>query len=264
MCDQTRNNWQNDSRLDPNRASIEARLSLGKILTITFSCLLAMFLAVGCATTKVTEREQVVTGELPRPETIWVYNFSATPADLPIKTSLDREYFSKNESQTPEQIAEGRKLGVEIEKELIYQIGEMGMHAEHAVAGTNPAVNDIVIQGYLLSYNEGNEEKRVAIGLGSGASDLKVAVEGLQMTPDGLRLLGSGSTDAEGNKTPGGAVGLATLIATHNPAGLIISTGLKIYDEKSGSGKVEGRAKQTAKEIADQMKKRFEEQGWIK
>jgi hypothetical protein len=91
-----------------------------------------------------------------------------------------------------------------------------------------------------------------------------VAVEGLQMTPQGLRLLGSGSTNAEGNKTPGGVVGLATLIATHNPAGLIISTGMKVYDEKSGSGKVEGRAKQTAKEIADILKKRFEEQGWIK
>jgi len=90
-----------------------------------------------------------------------------------------------------------------------------------------------------------------------------VAVEGLQMTTEGLRLLGSGSTDAEGNKTPGGAVGLATLIATHNPAGLIISTGMKVYDEKSGAGKVEGRAKQTAKEIADILKKRFEEEGWL-
>lgn len=83
------------------------------------------------------------------------------------------------------------------------------------------------------------------------------------MTAQGLRLLGSGSTDATGNKTPGAVVGLATLIATHNPVGLIVSTGMKVYDEKSGSGKVEGRAKQTAKEISDQLKKRFEEQGWL-
>jgi hypothetical protein len=226
--------------------------------------LVALLVLAGCAKTTVTDREQVVTGKLPRPETIWVYDFAATPADLPVKTSLDKEYFSGSEPQTPEQIAEGRKLGKAIETELVDLIREMGISAEHAMAGSTQQVNDIVLQGYILSYDEGSEKKRIGIGLGSGASDLKVAVEGLQMTAKGLRLIGSGSMDAEGNKTPGGAVGLATLIATHNPAGLIISTGMKVYDEKSGAGKVEGRAKQTAKEIADILKKRFEEQGWLK
>lgn len=226
--------------------------------------LITSIMLAGCASTKVTDHEQVVTGKLPRPNTIWVYDFTATPADLPLHTSLDKEYFSANEPQTPEQIAEGKKLGAEIERELVYLIGEMGISSNHAMTGTKPAINDIVIQGYILSYNEGSEKKRVALGLGAGASDLKVAVEGLQMTAQGLRLLGSGSTDAEGNKTPGGVVGLATMIATHNPAGLIISTGMKVYDEESGKGKVEGRAKQTAQEIADILKKRFQEQGWIK
>jgi hypothetical protein len=53
------------------------------------------------------------------------------------------------------------------------------------------------------------------------------------------------------------------LLATHNPAGLIISTGMKVYGEKSGMSKIEGRADHTAKEIADILKKRFQEQGWI-
>jgi len=225
--------------------------------------LITLVTLAGCAKTTVTDREQVVTGKLPRPETIWVYDFAVTPADLPFKTSLDKEYFSGNEPQTPGQIAEAKKLGIEIETELVYLIREMGVHAEHAMQGTNPAVNDIVLQGYILSYNEGSEKERVVLGLGAGNSDLKVAVEGLQMTAGGLRLLGSGSTDAEGNKTPGAAVGLATLIATHNPAGLIISTGMKVYDEKSGKGEVGGRAKQTAKEIAEILKKRFTEQGWV-
>jgi hypothetical protein len=34
--------------------------------------------------------------------------------------------------------------------------------------------------------------------------------------------------------------------------------------EKSGKGKIEGRADQTAKEIADVIKKRSQDQGWIK
>ena len=57
--------------------------------------------------------------------------------------------------------------------------------------------------------------------------------------------------------------GFAGLIATGNPAGLIVSTGMKVYGEASGSSKLEGRAEAMAKEIADQIKPRFQQQGWI-
>ena len=61
----------------------------------------------------------------------------------------------------------------------------------------------------------------------------------------------------------GAAVGAATFIATANPAGLIVSSGMKVYGEVSGSSKIEGRAKKSAEEIADVLKRRFKEQGWI-
>ena len=51
--------------------------------------------------------------------------------------------------------------------------------------------------------------------------------------------------------------------ATANPIGLIVVSGTKIYGEVSGSSKVQGRAKKTADEIAEQLRIRFQEQGWI-
>ncbi len=139
----------------------------------------------------------------------------------------------------------------------------MGMPAELASPGIQPQLNDIVIRGYLLSIKEGSVAKRVAIGFGSGASELRTMVEGFQMTAQGLRKIGTGTVDAGGNKTPGAALGLATFLATANPAGLIISSGAKVYGEASGNSTVEGRAKGTAKEIADVLKQRFQQQGWI-
>jgi len=62
---------------------------------------------------------------------------------------------------------------------------------------------------------------------------------------------------------PGGALGVIGLIATANPAGLIVSGGMKAYGEYSGSAKIEGRAKATAKEIAEKIKPKFQQQGWI-
>ena len=58
-------------------------------------------------------------------------------------------------------------------------------------------------------------------------------------------------------------MGVAGLIATGNPAGLIVSTGMKLYGEESGKSTIEGRADATAKEIAAQIKPRFQQQGWI-
>jgi Domain of unknown function (DUF4410) len=232
-------------------------------MVILISCLFALVLAAGCASTEVTGQEQLVTGQLPRPANIWVYDFAATADDLPAESVLAGQPDLDTTPQTAEQIAEGRKLGDQIASELVGQIRDMGLPAVQASAGTKPQINDLVIRGYLLSIQEGSAAKRVAIGFGSGASELKTAVEGFQMTAQGLRKLGTGTVEAGGSKSPGAALGLVGLIATANPAGLIVSSGVKVYGEESGSSKVEGRAKATAKEIADALKKRFQQEGWI-
>jgi Domain of unknown function (DUF4410) len=225
--------------------------------------LFVLLFAAGCASTKVTNRQQFVSGPLPRPDTILVYDFAATPSDIPPYSALAGQPDLYSTPQTPQQIADGRRLGHQIATQLVDQIRAMGMWAVPASIGFQPRVNDLVIRGYLVSINEGSAAKRVAIGFGSGASQLETAVEGFQMTPRGLIRLGSATVNAGGSKTPGAALGVATFVATANPAGLIISSGMKVYGEASGSSKVEGRAKATAKEIATELKKRFKQQGWI-
>jgi hypothetical protein len=192
-----------------------------------------------------------------------VYDFAASPADVPNDAWLSDQYADHTTPQTPEEIASGKKLGADMASQLIDDIGGMGLPAEKAVAGTVPQINDLVLRGYLISIKEGSTAKRVAIGFGSGASELRTAVEGYHMTAQGLSRIGAGTVDSGGSKTPGAALGLAAFIATANPAGLIVSTGMKVYGEASGSSKVEGRDKQTIKEISEILKKRFQEQGWI-
>lgn len=225
--------------------------------------LLILLLMSGCASTKITDRDQVVAGPIPRPNTIWVYDFAATPDEVPGESALAGQYSAHSSPQSAGLIATGRKVGARLATELVEQINAMGMYAAVAGPDTRPEVNDIVIHGYLLSIVQGDSGKRVIIGFGAGDAELKVAVEGFEVTASGLRKLGSGSTDATGNKTPGTGVGILSLLATHNPAGLIVSTGMKAYDEESGRSGIEGRTKQTAKEIADVLKKRFKQEGWI-
>jgi len=233
-----------------------------KIALPLFSVAVVAFLT-GCASTTISNRQQLVTGPIPRPPHIWVHDFAATAADLPADSALAGQPDVDTTPQTAEQIEEGRQLGAQIAAQLVEQIRAMGLPAEQTSTEPPLQLNDLLIRGYLISVQEGDATKRVVIGFGQGASELKTAVEGFQMTATGLRKIGSGNLDAGGNKSPGAALGVIGLIATANPAGLIISSGMHVYAEKSGSSTVEGRAKQTAKEIAEVLKKRFQGQGWI-
>jgi hypothetical protein len=224
---------------------------------------LAAGLLAGNASADITNRVILVTGSLPQPGNIWVYDFAATPADVPANSALAGQPDLDTTPQTDAQIAEGKKLGADIAAELVGRIHDLGMPAQRPSTDTKPQLNDLVIRGYIISIKEGSAKKRFGIGFGEGASEMKTAVEGFQMTAKGLRKIGSGDVDANGSKKPGTALGVAGFLATKNPAGLIISGGMHVYGEESGSSKVEGRAKQTAKEIADALKQRFQEQGWI-
>jgi len=227
------------------------------------SYVLALAMVAGCASTNVTNRRILVKDGIPRPDRILVYDFVATPADMPAESALTGHYSDHAEPQTAEQIDAGRRVGAEIATSLVEKIVDMGLPAQRASKATKPQLNDIVIRGYLLAVDEGSAVKRVGLGFGAGASKLSTLVEGYQVTPKGLRMLGSGTVDAGGNKTPGAAVPAAVAIATANPVGLIVAGGMKVYGEASGSAKIEGRAEAVAEEIADTLEDRFEELDWI-
>lgn len=227
------------------------------------SCLFTLVFVAGCASAKVSDRHEYAGGKVPYPGHIWVYDFAATSTDVPHDSVLAGQHAEHATPQTPEQIAAGRQAGEQVATELVRLIHEMGLPARRASGFTKPEVNDLVLRGYILSSDPGDATKRVAIGFGSGESVLMVAVEGLRMTAHGLQKVGSGNVQAGGDQRPGGALGLVGLAATANPAGLIVSTGVKAYGEYSGSSKIEGRAKDAAKEIAEKIKPKFQEQGWI-
>jgi hypothetical protein len=69
--------------------------------------------------------------------------------------------------------------------------------------------------------------------------------------------------DTKRGKTTGTIVPAAVTIATGNPIGLIVVGGLKLVSETSGRTGLEGRAKATADAIAEQLKIRFQDRGWI-
>ncbi len=228
-------------------------------------CVIALAVATGgCASTEVTKRDsRIGDTKIPRPERIYVYPFASMPSDLPPWSAAAGRYGEPTQLPSPEEEEVGRMIGDLVAKELVEEIGEMGLKAYKRNKNSLPRPNDLMIMGYFEAVEEGSTVKRLALGFGSGATELTTTVEGYQMTKEGPRLLGSQELQYEGGKTPGMIVPLGVMAVTGNPIGLVVMGGAKVAMEATGRSKVEGAAEQTAKTIADQLRVRFEEQGWI-
>ena len=101
-------------------------------------CFLAMAVLAGCASTEVTSQETLVTGKLPRPNHIWVYDFAATPTDVPRSSDFADPSYRPPRPQTSEEIEAGRQsLSADANREQF--LLEKRFH-DPAVAGENASV----------------------------------------------------------------------------------------------------------------------------
>ena len=115
--------------------------------------LVAVIALAACAKTQVTGRQTLDQEKLPRPDHIFVYDFAATPEDVPSESALANHPSVASAPQTPQQIELGREVGAELAKALVADLLAMGMPAVHATSASAPAVGDLVIRGYLLSVD---------------------------------------------------------------------------------------------------------------
>ena len=231
-------------------------------LSRTASCLLALVLVAGCASTEVSNRERYEGPALARPDRIIIYDFTADFTQVPAGSAFAAQ-MAEAPPLTPEQAELSRKLGAEVAKELVADLQGMGLPAVAAAGQPAPAVNDIVIRGYFVSINEGSASERVMVGFGAGAAELSTAAEGYVMTPQGLRPLGRGEIKSGGGELPGMVLPIAVVAATANPIGLVVGGAIKATGEATGSATIESAAKRTAAAIAGQLREAAQKQGWI-
>jgi hypothetical protein len=226
---------------------------------------LVALLVAGCASTQVTSRQtEMQPGErLARPAHIIVYDFAATADGIPQDSAIASEVSEPSAPPTPEQLEAGRRLGAAVAEGLVAEIQALGLPAVRAAEQPAGEVGDLVIRGAFLSVDEGSAVRRIVVGFGSGGASLRTVVEGYLMTAQGLRRLGSGEVESGAGKLPGVMVPLAVTIATANPIGLVVGGTVKAAGELTGSSSIEGSGRRTAQEIAEALRPKFQEQGWI-
>jgi hypothetical protein len=141
--------------------------------------------------------------DVARPERIIVYDFASTPADLPADSTIAKLHQQRTTPQSEKEIALGRRLGELTAVNLIETLNKQDIAAVDGSTGSFPRPGDGVIRGEFVSIDEGSRAKRMLIGFGAGAAELKTLVETYQVTATGLVPLGSGQVETAGGKIPG-------------------------------------------------------------
>ena len=223
------------------------------------------FLIVGmasaCASTDVREVSTDISGPLPRPDRVLVYDLAVSPEEVRLDRGLSARAVAaaQGTSRTEQEIATGRKVASALSEHLVKEIRNLGLDAERAAGPRQQENNDLAIGGHFLSIDEGNRTERVVIGLGAGRTDVQAEV---LLYQNGL-LVEQLETDSKSGLKPGMAETMGVGAAAGDlAASAVVSAGMAGASEAFGAN-VEADAARTAKKLAKQLEEFFARKGWL-
>jgi hypothetical protein len=205
----------------------------------------------------------------PRPQRILVVDFAATSSNVRLERGLGSR-LAKNlagPAATKEKQAKAADDVVNaIGNTLVKEIRALGIPAERVPLGAVPPGSGAVaiIDGRVLTIDQGNRTARTVVGFGAGASKVEADAELSYRGPDGkTRLLISYADTGKSRRTPGLAVALGAGAAMGAVATVaIVGGGLHAYSEVRGAT-VGADGTRLAKKLAEQLAKSFAALGWI-
>lgn len=221
-------------------------------------------LALGCASTNVTS-ESVTLGRAPKPERVVVRTFATSPEDVRLDHSptVAGVWKLQGLSESTERKAVGRAVADALADNLVKKIRELGLPAERATGPLAAEIPTVVIDGQFLAIEEGSRAERVVIGLGAGKSEVRTAVQTIEVLEGGNRLLDTFEIDAKSGLKPGVAETMGVGAAADNLAvAAAVSTAGAVASEAFGAD-VDADARRTADKISKVLATFFERQGWI-
>ena len=202
---------------------------------------------------------------LPRPERVLIHDFvvpvDGVTTDESIAGRLHRDIMLRHgvdEDSSPEALA--RRVQAAFTKTLTEELKKVNMPAagspaERALMTDGVlADSELVVDGEFVAIHEGDETKRMMIGFGRGASDIKTHLTVSAFVQDHPAVILELNLSSESGKKPGA-------VATMGVGSLAVGAAAGgVSDRRS---KVEADASRMATLVAKQLEVFITDQGWI-
>ncbi len=234
------------------------------LLTVAVSVL------VGCSTQlRNTTPHDVpiwsLNSALPRPQRVMVVGFAPdltqVQLDRGVGAQLQRQVGASDAGAQQSVLADAVQSVVS--DTLVGDLSRMGFAAERARPGDASRPGDLVVAGEIVSVDQGNRTRRLALGFGAGASEVRAAIQVYLVGPDLTpRLLQAYSAGSGSGRRPGLVLGGVGALAQGSAVPLAVSSALGMGGEVRASG-IAGEGQRLAHRIAHELGQFFATQGWI-
>jgi Domain of unknown function (DUF4410) len=251
-------------RTTGERATVPAGRGQGAVIG---AVVVGLGLAVmaGCARTSIQDRQVMATG-LPRPQLIVVHDFIVSPHEVTLDSGMRSrlQRLVTDSSGDQERLKAAQSVSHVLTEALVKEIGALGIptvaaHAAPATAGPGPTAS---IHGQFLSIDAGNQTRRMFVGFGAGASEVRLLVQVFETMNQREQLVEDFYSTVKSSRKPGmGPMAGAGAAMGHAASSAALSGGVGIMSERNQT--VQGDAQNVAKEIAKQIKDLFAREGWI-
>lgn len=223
------------------------------------AALAALLFLPACARTRITPAESTH-NRLPAPAVIRVRDFSVSPDQV----TLDHTIGLRLQELAGEQTDAGERLRLAqaiaglVTTNVVQDLRKRGYNAvASAPDDAAPAAGTLTVEGQFFSIDQGSERRRMIIGFGVGASEVRVLVQAFETTPQGPELVDDFYATVKSSPRPGaGPVGGASAVVARKTAGGVL--GLLGANQQS----VEADARRLADSISRELQSFFARQGW--
>jgi hypothetical protein len=176
----------------------------------TAAWLLRLALMAGlaaCSHARVQTTESYLGPPIPRPDHVYVSYFSITPDEVRLDSGVGAR-ISRAASDQPlntQELKAAQDTQMVLAAGIVERLRKYGLPAEIA---TNPpgGANDVLLQGQIVSIDQGNRTRRILIGLGAGKSTVSADAQLYHLTgtaPPRFMMAFEGQADS--GRMPGAA-----------------------------------------------------------
>jgi hypothetical protein len=226
------------------------------------SCAMALLFVAACGQTGVRNIKLTQEKNLPRPSRILIADFAVSEREVTEYQGIMRQQPSvKDPVQRERQIAADVKDA--LAEEVVEGLLKLGFNVERVSRGTRATAQDLLIDGYFFTVDEGSPLRRLVVGFGSGASTVDAQVYVYQ-GEDARKLL-EFATHSDSGKLPGSApmLGAGAVAQGGVTAGMVVAnatvSGVKTY--KSDVARMAAASGDQAVRYLSEF---FAKQGWIR
>jgi hypothetical protein len=213
----------------------------------------------GCATAKV-DKTKKTTGPLPRPDMVIVNDFAVTSAEVRLDQGVMSKAMRDSDSRSisEEENKVGHMVASKLSEFLVEELRVVGIKATRASSQVSPSSTTLVLSGQFITIDQGNQTARVWVGFGLGNTDLRTRIQAIQ----GGQLIAEAETKAKSGLKPGMLTSLGVGAAATTVVPIVVGTVITGVSEAFLSI-VEKDAKHTAKEVAKEVEKAYQDRGWL-